>query len=123
MGTVQAFARSKNDLSIGRFWYLGPRPAKSPQGKRSEPSMRAQRPGAPFLLISLLSLFLVSCFGGHGGGGGGNGGGGGGNGGGGTTTPGSVTIIEPTVSGAQVVAGSTLDFEAKVKGGNGMGVT
>src|SRR6202011_553970 len=40
-----------------------------------------------------------------------------------TTTPGSVTIIEPTVSGAQVVAGSTLDFEAKVKGGNGMGVT
>src|SRR5690349_4370355 len=84
----------------------------------------AHRTRAPFLLTTLISLFLVACFGGHGGhgggGGGGNGGGGGGGGNGGGTT---VTIIEPTVQGAQVVAGSTLDFEAKVKGGNGQGVT
>jgi hypothetical protein len=82
--------------------------------------MRAHQTRALFVLTFLLSLSLVGCFGGHGGGGGGgNGGGGGGNGGGGGgTTPGTVTIIEPTASGAQVVAGSTLDFEAKVKGGN-----
>ena len=92
--------------------------------------MRACQARALFLLSAVLSLSLVACFGGHGGhggggGGGGNGGGGGGggNGGGGGTTPGSVTIIEPAVATAQVVAGSTLDFEAKVKGGNGLGVT
>jgi hypothetical protein len=45
--------------------------------------MRAPQPRALFLLVSLLSLFLASCFGGHGGGGGGGGGGNGGGGGGG----------------------------------------
>ena len=95
--------------------------------------MRTHRAWANFLLMLLLSLSLAACFGGHGGGGGGggNGGGGGGNGGGGGGNGGggggggaaSVTIIEPTVSGAQVVAGSTLDFIAKVKGGNGTGVS
>ena len=97
--------------------------------------MRAQQPRALFLLTFLLSLFLVACFGGHGGGGGGGngggggggngGGGGGGNGGGGGgggTSGGTVTIIEPTVSGAQVVAGSTLDFAAKVSSGSGTSV-
>jgi hypothetical protein len=84
------------------------------------------------VLTLLLSLSLVACFGGHGGGGGGgNGGGGGGNGGGGGGNGGggggggggaTVTIVEPTVSGAQVVASSTLDFVAKVKGGSGTGV-
>ncbi len=86
--------------------------------------MRTHRPRAVFLIASLLSLLLVGCFGGkgggHGGGGGGGGGNGGGGGGGGGTT---ITIIEPTVQGAQVVAGLTLDFEAKVQGGNGTGVT
>jgi hypothetical protein len=93
--------------------------------------MVAHRPRAFFLFTLLLSLFLVACFGGHKGGGGGNGGGGGGNGGGGGgngggnggAAGGTVTIIQPTVSGAQVVASSTLDFEAKVKGGNGAGVS
>jgi hypothetical protein len=88
--------------------------------------MRRHHPWALFVFSILLSLSLIACFGGHGGGGGGGngGGGGGGNGGGGGgTTPGTVTIIEPTVQGAQVVAGATLDFEAKVKGGNGLGVT
>ena len=38
--------------------------------------MRAHKTWVPFLLTSLLSLFLVACFGGHGGGGGGGGNGG-----------------------------------------------
>src|SRR5690242_618599 len=92
--------------------------------------MPAHRPRAPFLLVALLSVLIVGCFGGHGGGGGGGnggGGGGGGNGGGGNGggggTGGAVTIIQPTVQGALVVAGLTLNFEAKVKGGNGTGVS
>ena len=98
--------------------------------------MRTHRASATFLLMLLLSLSLAACFGGHGGGGGGgNGGGGGGNGGGGGggngggggggggTSPGTVTIFEPTVSGAQVLAGSTLAFAAKVSGGNGSAVS
>ena len=94
--------------------------------------MRAHQNRAPFLLTCLLSLFLVACFGGHGGGGGGGGGNGGGGGGGGNGGGGgggggtggtTVTIIEPTVQGAQVVAASALNFEAKVKGGSGTGVS
>lgn len=91
--------------------------------------MHAHRPRVLFLLNTLLSLFLVACFGGHGGGGGGGnggnggGGGGGGNGGGGGGTPGTVAIVQPTIEFPQVVAGSTLTFEAKVSGGgNGTGV-
>jgi hypothetical protein len=73
------------------------------------------------VVVDGLSVFLVSCFSGHGGKGGGKGGAGGDDGG--VTPGGTVTIIAPSVSFPQVVAGATLDFEAKVKNGNGNGVS
>src|SRR2546427_10362310 len=51
------------------FLYRFPRTAKS----QWELLMRAHKTWVPFLLTSLLSLFLVACFGRHGGGGGGGG--------------------------------------------------
>src|SRR6266849_9648203 len=66
--------------------------------------MRANLNRVPSLLAIGLGLMLVGCGGGGGGGGG---------------TPGTVTIIEPAVYAPQLVAGTTLRFEAKVANGNG----
>lgn len=80
--------------------------------------MRASQPRALFVLNILLSLTLVSCFGGHGGGGGG-GNGGGGNGGGGT--PATVQILTKPAS---VPAGTQFAFQATTmhNHGNPLGV-
>jgi hypothetical protein len=79
--------------------------------------MRAHKTWVPFLLTSLLSLFLVACFGGGhhgGGGGGGNGGGGGGN-------PTTVQILNKQNS---IPAGSQFVFNAQTmhNHGNPLGV-
>jgi hypothetical protein len=79
--------------------------------------MRTRQPNVLFITSALLSLSLVSCFGGHGGGGGGGGNGGGGNGGGGSTaTVASVTI---TPSTPFVTVGGSLQLTATAKDSSG----
>jgi hypothetical protein len=83
------------------------------------------RPAIPFVvdgcrpmpLALVVGVSLVSCFGGH------EHGKGGGGGDGGVTPGGTVTITAPSVAFPQVVAGAALDFVAKVKNGNGNGVS